>query len=148
MKRLIFAFLAIILMLMTGCQKDNRELIGLKDGKLQACPNAYNCVCTQDPRDRYRMDPISYKGTQEEAREKLLSVIRRMIQSTLVKATPDYVHVEYRSSFFEFVDDVEFLFDDSAKLIHFRSASRTGYYDFNVNRNRMEDIRRRFMAPG
>jgi len=65
-----------------------------------------------------------------------------------VKATPDYIHVEFRSSFFEFVDDVEFLFDDTAKLIHFRSASRVGYYDFNVNRSRMEDIRRRVMGFG
>lgn len=148
MKRLIFAFLAIGLMWMTGCQKENRGLTGLQDGKLRLCPDTFSCVCTQDPRDRYRMDPIPYTGTQEEARQKLLSVIRRMLQSTLVKATPDYIHVEFRSSFFEFVDDVEFLFDDTAKLIHFRSASRVGYYDFNVNRSRMEDIRRRVMGFG
>ncbi len=148
MKRLISVFLAIGLMLTTGCQEKNPGLVGLKDGRLQPCPDAFNCVSTQDPRERYRMDPIPYKGTQEEAREKLLSVIRRMLQSTLVKASPDYIHVEFRSSFFEFVDDVEFLFDDNARVIHFRSASRTGYYDFKVNRTRMEDIRRRFMAPG
>jgi uncharacterized protein (DUF1499 family) len=41
-----------------------------------------------------------------------------------------------------FVDDVEFLFDDEAKTIHFRSASRTGRSDFGVNRRRMEDIRK------
>ncbi|USK36220.1 DUF1499 domain-containing protein [Bacillus sp. F19] len=28
--------------------------------------------------------------------------------------------------------------------MHFRSASRTGYYDFGVNRKRMEGIRERF----
>ncbi|MDI9554865.1 MAG: DUF1499 domain-containing protein, partial [Pseudomonadota bacterium] len=48
---------------------------------------------------------------------------------------------------FRFVDDVEFLFDDAAKLIHVRSASRVGVYDFEVNRNRVEDIRRRFAGP-
>ncbi|HEY6084419.1 MAG TPA: DUF1499 domain-containing protein [Nitrospira sp.] len=40
-----------------------------------------------------------------------------------------------------FVDDVEFLFDDDTKTIHFRSASRVGYGDFGVNRRRMEEIR-------
>ena len=27
-----------------------------------------------------------------------------------------------------FVDDIEILFDDATKSIHFRSAARTGYY--------------------
>jgi uncharacterized protein (DUF1499 family) len=38
------------------------------------------------------------------------------------------------------VDDVEFLADDEERRIHFRSASRTGYYDFGVNRKRMKKI--------
>jgi uncharacterized protein (DUF1499 family) len=36
---------------------------------------------------------------------------------------------------------VEFVFDDEAKTIHFRSASRTGYGDLGVNRARMEQVR-------
>jgi uncharacterized protein (DUF1499 family) len=40
-----------------------------------------------------------------------------------------------------FVDDVEFVFDDESKTIHFRSASRTGYGDLGVNRRRMEQVR-------
>jgi uncharacterized protein (DUF1499 family) len=41
---------------------------------------------------------------------------------------------------------VEFLFDDEAKTIHFRSGSRTGYGDLGVNRKRMEEIR--FLLEG
>jgi uncharacterized protein (DUF1499 family) len=41
-----------------------------------------------------------------------------------------------------FIDDVEFVFDDETKTVHFRSASRTGYSDFGVNRRRMDDIRK------
>jgi uncharacterized protein (DUF1499 family) len=44
------------------------------------------------------------------------------------------------------VDDVDLLFDDKAKVIHFRSAARLGRRDFGVNRERMEEIRRRFQA--
>jgi uncharacterized protein (DUF1499 family) len=40
-----------------------------------------------------------------------------------------------------FVDDVEFYTDDSAKVIHVRSASRLGKSDLGVNRKRVEDIR-------
>jgi uncharacterized protein (DUF1499 family) len=148
MKHLILPFLAIGFMLMTGCQQTVSVTTGLKDGKLRPCPDKHSCVCTQDRSERHRIDPIRYAGTQEETREKLLMVVRHMAQSTLVKADPDYIHVEFRSSFFEFVDDVEFLFDDEAKLIHFRSAARKGYYDFGVNRKRMEEIRKRFMGHG
>ena len=144
MKLRILPFLMIAMMTLTGCQKTVAETTGLKDGRLLPCPDKPNCVCTQDPSERHRIEPIRYDVTQEEAREKLLGIIRHMAQSTLVKADPDYIHVEFRSAFYEFVDDVEFLFDDAAKLIHFRSAARTGYYDFKVNRSRMEEIRKRF----
>ena len=147
MKLRILPFLMIAMMTLTGCQKTVTGETGLKDGRLLPCPDKPNCVCTQDPAERHRIEPIRYDVTQEEARERLLRVVRHMSQSTLVKADPDYIHVEFRSAFFEFVDDVEFLFDDAAKLIHFRSAARTGYYDFKVNRNRMEDIRKRFTGP-
>ena len=147
MKLRILPFLMIAMMTLTGCQKTMAETTGLKDGRLLPCPDKPNCVCTQDPAERHRIEPIRYDVTQEEAREKLLRVVRHMSQSTLVKADPDYIHVEFRSAFFESVDDVEFVFDDAAKLIHFRSAARTGYYDFKVNRNRMEEIRKRFTEP-
>ena len=38
------------------------------------------------------------------------------------------------------------MFDDNAKTIHFRSASRIGYSDLGVNRRRMEEIRKAFAA--
>jgi uncharacterized protein (DUF1499 family) len=148
MKHDLIPFLIIGLMILTGCRETVTGTTGLKDGKLQPCPDRRNCVCTQDPAEQHRIEPIRYEVTQEEAREKLLMIIRRMERSTLVQVEPEYIHAEFRSAFFEFVDDVEFLFDDAARLIHFRSAARTGYYDFNVNRKRMEEIRKRFMGPG
>ena len=149
MKHDLIPFLIIGLMILTGCQKTVAGTTGLTaDGKLRPCPDKRNCVCTQDTAEKHRIEPLRYDATQEEARDKLLGIIRQLTQSTLVKADPDYIHVEFRSAFFEFVDDVEFLFDDGAKLIHFRSAARTGSYDFNVNRKRMEEIRKRFMGPG
>ena len=42
-----------------------------------------------------------------------------------------------------FVDDVEFVYDDKAGLIHVRSASRLGRRDFGVNRARVEALRAR-----
>ena len=59
----------------------------------------------------------------------------------LVEEDETYLHYEATSLLLRFVDDVEFLFDDEAKTINFRSASRTGYGDLGVNRTRMEQVR-------
>jgi uncharacterized protein (DUF1499 family) len=59
----------------------------------------------------------------------------------LVEEDEAYLHYEFTSLVLRFVDDVEFLFDDESKTIHFRSASRTGYGDLGVNRKRMEQVR-------
>jgi uncharacterized protein (DUF1499 family) len=67
-------------------------------------------------------------------------------RTKLVEENDSYLHYEFTSLLFRFVDDVEFLFDDESKTIHFRSASRTGYGDFGVNRRRMEVIRS--LLPG
>jgi len=55
-----------------------------------------------------------------------------------------YLHVEFRSTLFRFVDDVEFVIDEPQGLIHIRSASRVGYSDLGANRKRMEKIRLAF----
>ncbi|MFP4012231.1 MAG: DUF1499 domain-containing protein [Spirochaetaceae bacterium] len=47
---------------------------------------------------------------------------------------------------FRFPDDVELLVDEEAGCVHFRSASRLGYYDRGVNQSRIEEIRRRWNA--
>lgn len=73
----------------------------------------------------------------------LKGVIAGLSRTKLVQEGDAYLHYEFTSLLLRFVDDVEFLFDDETKTIHFRSASRTGYGDFGVNRRRMEDIRLR-----
>jgi len=55
-----------------------------------------------------------------------------------------YLHAEFRSPLFGFVDGVEFRMDEAPGRIDVRSASRTGYFDFGVNRRRVEEIRARF----
>jgi len=71
-------------------------------------------------------------------------------RAKIVSVEDNYLHVEFRSAIFRFVDDVEFLVvipeeqRPTEQRIHFRSASRVGYSDFGVNRRRMEQIRRAF----
>jgi len=94
------------------------------------------------------MDPIPYKGTLDQARARMLQVLRDHPRTRIVQEEPDYLKAECRSRIFRFVDDVELLFDDGSKQIHFRSASRLGRKDFGVNRERMDQLRAAFLAAG
>jgi uncharacterized protein (DUF1499 family) len=94
------------------------------------------------------MEPIPYTGTPAQVREKLLEVLRGYPRTRIVRQEPDYLKVECRSRIFRFVDDVELVFDDDARQIHFRSASRVGYGDRGVNRKRMKEIRAAFLGSG
>lgn len=118
------------------------------DSRLAPCPRTPNCVSTQAPPGPQKMDPIPYTGSLAEAREKLLRVLRARPRTRIVREDADFLKAECRSALFRFVDDVEFVFDDAAKEIHFRSASRLGRSDFGVNRKRMEEIRRAFLEGG
>ena len=71
-----------------------------------------------------------------------------MPRVTLAAERPGYLAFEFGSALFRFVDDVEFLVDDTAKEVSFRSASRVGVSDFGVNRRRMETVARAFAAAG
>ena len=112
------------------------------------CPDSPNCVSTQAPADdkEHAIAPIPYTGSLANAKQRLLTVINTMPNTTIRMDEPDYIHVECRSRLMRFVDDVEFYLDDATHQIHFRSSSRLGRGDLGVNRKRMEAIRQRFAA--
>jgi uncharacterized protein (DUF1499 family) len=114
-------------------------------GALSPCPGSPNCVSTKSDDPGRAMPPLPYLDSGRESMDRLVRIIREMKRATIVTAAPSYLHAEFRSALFRFVDDVEFVLDDSARLVHFRSASRTGYYDFGVNRRRMEQISDRYL---
>ncbi|MDH5642447.1 MAG: DUF1499 domain-containing protein [Nitrospira sp.] len=108
---------------------------------LRPCPSSPNCVSTYAQDDGHAIAPFRYRKARAEAKEALKAVIGSLPRVSLAEEDDDYLHYEFTSLLLRFVDDVEFLFDEETKTIHFRSASRTGYGDFGVNRRRMEDLR-------
>jgi len=139
MNRKIFSFFATILIIF-GCSGRLPEKLGAKNGNLAPCPDAPNCVSTESGDPKRAMPPLPFVGTRDQARNRILETIRGMERSKIIDVTDFYIYAQYRTRFFRFVDDVEFLFDDTAQLVHFRSASRVGYYDFGLNRRRMIEI--------
>ncbi len=122
--------------------------LGVTNGQLAACPRSPNCVSSQaDPSDRtHAMEPIAYTGNMETAKSRLLEVLRTQPRATLISDDGPYLALEFRTPLVGYTDDVEFLFDDAAKQIHFRSASRLGEGDMGANRTRMQQIIAAFAA--
>jgi uncharacterized protein (DUF1499 family) len=129
--------------ILLGCAGQPPGNIGLDDGRLSPCPGKPNCVISQGGDNQHHIDPIAYEGNKSDAVETLKQVVQGMAGTRIVTQTDDYLHVEFRSRIMGFVDDVEFFFPDSA-VIHMRSASRVGYFDFGANRKRLEQIRQLF----
>ena len=124
----------------------NAEKPDSGEPSMHPCPDSPNCVSTQSEREKQTMEPLPYLKSREKSRERILSIIEGMKRTEVVEMTENYIHAEFRSALWGFVDDVEFFFDDEGQVIHFRSASRTGYYDFGVNRRRMKHISEQYLT--
>ena len=117
----------------------------VSDGQLSPCPASPNCVSSQATDPEQRVEPLIYPGEAAAAQATLLAVLNRMERVRIVQSSAHFIHAEFRSSVFGFVDDVTFQFGPPG-MIQVRSASRSGYYDFGVNRERVAAIRARFTA--
>ncbi len=113
----------------------------MPDHRLAPCPSSPNCVSSLVDSENHAIAPYRYEKTLAEAKAVLKQVFGELSRTTLVQEQEVSLHYEVRSFLFGFVDDVDILFDDATKTIHFRSASRVGYSDFGVNRKRMEEVR-------
>ncbi|PHI18250.1 hypothetical protein CEQ90_18870 [Lewinellaceae bacterium SD302] len=111
---------------------------------LKPCPESPNCVSTQTSQEKKKMQPLKYTGELPAALAKLKSVVEEMSRTKLIETDENYLHFTFKTFPIPFIDDVEFLFDDATKQIHYRSASRVGHSDLGVNARRMKKIARRW----
>jgi uncharacterized protein (DUF1499 family) len=137
-------WLLCLVVMIVGCSGSRSSQIGAAGGRLAPCPDSPNCVSSQSEDKGHAVAPLRYEGTAEAAMQKLVGIIRGMRGARIKTVQERYIHAEFTSFLFRFVDDVEFLLDDGSKTIHVRSASRVGYSDLGVNRRRVEEIRSRF----
>jgi uncharacterized protein (DUF1499 family) len=116
----------------------------LIEGRLRPCPNRPNCVTSDsssDSSDNNTIVPIRFQNSPEDAWQKIQLILARL-GGDICKTTSTYIWATYTSKFFSFVDDVELRMEPEKKVIHIRSGARVGYFDFNVNRRRVEKIRK------
>jgi len=130
---ILFVKLSIILSSCSG-------VVPLTIGQFAKCPEKPNCVSTKNSSIKNTIKPIFYKGSHENAKQNLLLAIKTFGSAKVKKELDQFIHVEFTSNIFRFIDDVEFYLTEQG-VIHFRSASRIGHSDLGVNRRRVEMIR-------
>lgn len=113
---------------------------------LKPCPESPNCVSSQSSQPKKKRDPLTYTGDGKTALRALRDVVSGMSRTKLVAEQANYLHFEFTTWPIPFVDDVEFLLDEAAGVIHFRSASRVGYSDLGANGKRMKKVAKAWEA--
>lgn len=132
----------LMFILLQGCSSIMPNL-GVSNGKLTVCPDSPNCVSSQ-AEDKHYIEPMVFNGNRGTAHDKVVAVLEATKSANIVVNEEGYIHAEFTSAVFRFVDDVEFYFSaeqEGKVIIDIRSASRVGHSDFGVNRKRMEVIR-------
>ena len=136
-------FLAVCLFFLYLSMSTKKPELGIVNNHLLPCPESPNCVSTEAGTDRaHFVEPIAFTQLPEDVEQLLLGVLTGM-GGHVVEQKQDYIHAEFTSRIFRFVDDVEIRIDEKHKAVHIRSASRVGYSDFGVNTKRVQQIKRR-----
>ena len=114
--------------------------------QLAPCRNRPNCVCSRDDAPaRHRVEPFAVSGDAAAAFARLKDLLAGTPRTTIVTATDEYLHAVCRTRL-GFADDLECRLCRAHGVIHARSASRLGYYDFGVNRVRVEALRQQLQS--
>lgn len=104
---------------------------------LDGCSDRPNCIADDIDAVNERLRPIPFHVSLDQAGAAMSRALAALPRTETVVIRGPYLRAECRSPIFGFVDDVELLADQGEGLIHFRSASRVGWYDFGVNRRRL-----------
>ena len=133
-----------MLIMLGACSSATKKGPTYDGSELGACPNSPNCISSLENDDKHYLDAIEYSITKEQAKEIIIEIVKEEKNSEIITVEDNYIHVIFKSGVFKFIDDLEFVFSENENTINFRSAARSGYSDFGVNRKRLERIKKEF----
>lgn len=130
-----------MIMSLFSCAGTRPATLGVKGGRLAACPPTPNCVSSDAADAAHAVEPLRLRAATAESWSAVRAVIESLPRVKIITSTHDYLHAECSSVVFGFVDDLELNLRAGENLITVRSAARLGYSDFGVNRRRVEKLR-------
>ena len=135
--------LAISILFIMAWLSNSGPLTRDKDSTLAPCPDKPNCVCSEYNDDKQHfIDPLPLSTKQLPSASKYIRISIESLGGEIQTESNTYLAATFSSSFFGFIDDVEFRIDAKNQLIHIRSAARTGYSDFGINNKRVNNLKK------
>jgi uncharacterized protein (DUF1499 family) len=123
-----------------------RHSTGLsEDGTLMPCPDAPRCVSSQAEDPAKQIKPFQLQANSDNAWQRLAKIVEGMERTSIVERHENYLHAEVVSPWHFYTDDLELLRAPDTDQVHVRSSARVGYYDFNVNRERVTKLREKLL---
>jgi len=142
----ILSRVLLIVAIAGGFSPKSIQAAGMEPSGLKDCPGSPNCVSSEAADPEHRVDPFRLKGDSVKIWPAVLRVVAAMPRTAIITLTDRYIQAECKSRLFRFVDDLELLLKSETGAVSVRSASRSGYYDFGVNRKRVEYLRQALLA--
>lgn len=115
--------------------------LGVNDGMLAKMPKKPNAVSSQTEEKDKKVEALEFKENLVDSKKKVIKAIESYGNAKIIKNETNYIYVVFTTGIMKYHDDVEFYFDESKKLIQIRSASRIGYSDMGLNRERYNKIK-------
>ena len=135
-----------IILFFLGESSRNSQPPGPINGNLSRCSAKPNCVCSVYEDDvAHYIDPIAFTRQYEVFDMLILAEPLPAMGGLIQHKNDNYIAAIFSSPILKFVDDLEIKFDPINEIMHFRSASRVGYSDLGVNRNRVEKMKKKII---
>lgn len=131
-----------------SCAGSRPTDLGVTADRFSPCPASPNCVCSDCDSIKHQIPPFVLALPAQQAWQTVGEQIAALPRTRIISVSDDYLHVECRSAVFGFVDDLELHLRPEEGIIAMRSAARLGYYDFGVNRQRLEALRTTLREEG
>jgi uncharacterized protein (DUF1499 family) len=114
--------------------------LGVVEGKFKPLSNKPNCVSSQASDESKKVATLAFKADEKTTMAAILASVENYGGATVKQQTEDYLYVVFTTPTMKYNDDVEFWLDSNSKQVHFRSASRAGYSDRGLNRQRYQAL--------
>ena len=140
-------FLMPMIFIAAGCTVSNPELTRSRPQALAGCPARPNCVSSMAGSPSRRIAPLRLIGDADKAWEAVVLQVSTLPRTQIDFSDDRYLHAACSSRFFGFIDDLELLRHEDGS-VSIRSAARTGYSDFGVNRQRVVSLEKTLRDMG
>lgn len=137
-------FLVVILGMIVAMMLQNAmvpEGLGVKDGRLAPMPSSPNAVSSQSEDLAYKVEPLKMKDTIQRTKDAFIEACDIYGNYEIISEDDHYMHLVFTTSTMGYKDDVEIYIDETTGLVHYRSASRVGYSDMGLNRERYNALK-------